>query len=150
MSFFLSIIVFFTPIAPLSDIPPTSIWLGKGIPIIQGEKLKPGDEIKTITMGLSVYDFVRLKGALESSTDLCQWAIEESVKECMNGMKTQLDIAINRESSQVELIQAYEHRLKQTETALSEAEKYNKILLYVAGGLAIVSASATTLFFIRK
>ena len=150
MSFFLSIIVFFTPIAPLSDIPPTSIWLGKGIPIIQGEKLKPGDEIKTITMGLSVYDFVRLKGALESSTDLCQWAIEESVKECMNGMKTQLDIAINRESSQVELIQAYEHRLKQTETALSEAEKYNKILLYVAGGLAIVSASATTLFFIGK
>ena len=150
MSFFLSIIIFFTPIAPLSDIPPTSIWLGKGIPIIQGEKLKPGDEIKTITMGLSVYDFVRLKGALESSTDLCQWAIEESVKECMNGMKTQLDIAINRESSQVELIQAYEHRLKQTETALSEAEKYNKILLYVAGGLAIVSASATTLFFIGK
>jgi len=150
MSFFLSIIVFLTPIAPLSDIPPTSIWLGKGIPIIQGEKLKPGDEIKTITMGLSVYDFVRLKGALESSTDLCQWAIEESVKECMNGMKTQLDIAINRESSQVELIQAYEHRLKETETALSEAEKYNKILLYVAGGLAIVSASATTLFFIGK
>jgi len=150
MSFFLSLIVFLTPIAPLSDIPPTSIWLGKGIPIIQGEKLKPGDEIKTITMGLSVYDFVRLKGALESSTDLCQWAIEESVKECMHGMKTQLDIAINRESSQVELIQAYEHRLKQTETALSEAEKYNKILLYVAGGLAIVSASATTLFFIGK
>ena len=150
MSFFLSIIVFLSPLAPLSDIPPTSIWLGKGIPIIQGEKLKPGDEIKTITMGLSVYDFVRLKGALEGSTDLCQWAIEESVKECMNGMKTQLDIAINRESSQVELIQAYEHRLKQTETALSEAEKYNKILLYVAGGLAIVSASATTLFFIGK
>jgi len=144
MSFFLSLIVFLTPIAPLSDIPPTSI------PIIQGEKLKPGDEIKTIKMALSVYDFVRLKGALESSTDLCQWAIEESVKECMHGMKTQLDIAINRESSQVELIQAYEHRLKQTETALSEAEKYNKILLYVSGGLAIVSASATTLFFIRK
>jgi len=150
MSFFLSIIVFLTPIAPLSDIPPTSIWLGKGIPIIQGEKLKPGDEIKTIKMALSVYDFVRLKGALESSTDLCQWAIEESVKECMSGMQTQIDIAINRESSQVELIQAYEHRLKQTETALSKSEDYNKILLYVAGGLAILSASATTLFFIRK
>lgn len=150
MSFFLSLIVFLTPIAPLSDIPPTSIWLGKGIPIIQGEKLKPGDEIKTITMGLSVYDFVRLKGALESSTDLCQWAIEESVKECMNGMKTQLDIAINRESSQVELIQAYEHRLKQTETALSKSEDYNKILLYVSGGLAILAASTTTLFIIRK
>ena len=101
-------------------------------------------------MGLSVYDFVRLKGALESSTDLCQWAIEESVKECMSGMQTQIDIAINRESSQVELIQAYEHRLKQTETALSKSEDYNKILLYVAGGLAIVSASATTLFFIGK
>ena len=150
MSFFLSIIVFLTPIAPLSDIPPTSIWLGKGIPIIQGEKLKPGDEIKTIKMALSVYDFVRLKGALESSTDLCQWAIEESVKECMSGMQTQIDIAINRESSQVELIQAYEHRLKQTETALSKSEDYNKILLYVSGGLAILAASTTTLFFIRK
>jgi hypothetical protein len=150
MSFFLSIIVFLTPIAPLSDIPPTSIWLGKGIPIIQGEKLKPGDEIKTIKMGLSVYDFVRLKGALESSTDLCQWAIEESVKECMSGMQTQIDIAINRESSQVELIQAYEHRLKQTETALSKSEDYNKILLYVSGGLAVLAASTTTLFFIRK
>src|SRR5210317_750912 len=150
MSFFLSIIVFLTPIAPLSDIPPTSIWLGKGLPIIQGEKLKPGDQVKTIKMALSVYDFVRLKGAMEGSTDLCQWAIEESVKECMNGMKTQIDIALNRESNQIDLIQAYEHRLKKTETALSEAEKYNKILLYVAGGLAIVSASATTLFFIGK
>jgi len=40
--------------------------------------------------------------------------------------------------------------LKQTETALSKSEDYNKILLYVAGGLAIVSASATTLFFIGK
>ena len=150
MSFFLSIIVFLSPLAPLSDIPPTSIWLGKGIPIIQGEKLKPGDEIKTIKMALSVYDFVRLKGALESSTDLCQWAIEESVKECMSGMQTQIDIAINRESSQVELIQAYEHRLKQTETALSKSEDYNKILLYVSGGLAVLAASTTTLFFIRK
>ena len=150
MSFFLSIIVFLTPIAPLSDIPPTSIWLGKGLPIIEGEKLKPGDQVKTIKMGLSVYDFVRLKGALEGSTDLCQWAIEESVKECMSGMKTQLDIAINRESSQVELIQAYEHRLKQTETALSKSEDYNKILLYVSSGLAILAASTTTLFIIRK
>lgn len=41
MSFFLSLVIFLSPLAPLSDIPPTSIWLGKGIPIIQGEKLKP-------------------------------------------------------------------------------------------------------------
>ena len=68
----------------------------------------------------------------------------------MKGAKRQLDIALNRESNQSELITAYEHRLKETETALSNSENYSKILLYVASGLAIVSASTTTLYIIGK
>lgn len=150
MSFFLSIIVLLSPLAPLSDIPPTSIWLGKGLQIIEGQKLKPGEQVKTTKMALSVYDFVRLKTAMESSTDLCQWAIQESVTECQRGLNLQRDLSINRESRQGELIQAYEYRLTKTEKALSELENYNKILLYVSGGLAILAASSTTLFFIGK
>ena len=147
MNFFLSIVMFLTPLA---DIPATAIWLGKGIEIIQGEKIKAGEVASTTKMMLSIHDFVRLKSAMESSTDLCSWAITETANECMRGAKRQLDIALNRESNQSELITAYEHRLKQTESALNDSENYNKILLYVSGGLAIIAASTTTLFIVKK
>ena len=147
MSFFLSVIIFLTPLA---DIPAKAIWLGKGIEIIQGEKIKAGEVASTTKMMLKIHDFVRLKSAMESSTDLCSWAITETYNECRQGAKRQLDIALNRESNQADLISAYEHRLKQTESALSKSENYTKILLYVTGGLAIVSASTTTLFIIGK
>ena len=147
MSFFLSVVVFLTP---LVDIPPTAIWLGKGISVIQGEKIKAGETAKATNMMLSVHDFVRLKSAMENSTDLCSWAITETYNECMQGAKRQLDLALNRESSQNDLIAAYEHRLKTTETSLSKLENYNKILLYVVSGLAIVTASTTTMYIIEK
>jgi len=147
MSFFLSVLIFLTP---LVDIPPTAIWLGKGISVIQGEKIKAGETAKSTNMMLSVHDFVRLKSAMENSTDLCSWAITETYNECMQGAKRQLDLALNRESSQTDLIAAYEHRLKTTETSLSKLENYNKILLYVVSGLAIVTASTTTMYIIGK
>ena len=147
MSFFLSVVIFLTP---LVDIPPTAIWLGKGISVVQGEKIKAGETAKSTNMMLSVHDFIRLKSAMENSTDLCSWAITETYNECMQGSKRQLDIALNRESNQSDLIAAYEHRLKDTETSLSKSENYSKILLYVVGGLAIVSASTTTLYLIGK
>lgn len=147
MSFFLSVVIFLTP---LVDIPPTAIWLGKGIEIIQGEKIKAGDVAKTNKMMLTIHDFIRLKSAMESSTDLCSWAITETYNECIQGSQRQLDIALNRESNQNELITAYEHRLKQTESELNNSKNYNKILLYVSGGLAIIAASTTTLFIAKK
>ena len=147
MSFFLSVVIFLTP---LVDIPPTAIWLGKGIEIIQGEKIKAGDVAKTNKMMLTIHDFIRLKSAMESSTDLCSWAITETYNECIQGSQRQLDIALNRESNQNELITAYEHRLKQTESELNNSKNYNKILLYVSGGLAIIVASTTTLFIVKK
>ena len=147
MSFFLSVVVFLTP---LVDIPPTAIWLGKGISVIQGEKIKAGETAKTTNMMLSVHDFIRLKSAMENSTDLCSWAITETYNECIQGAKRQLDIALNRESNQSDLIAAYEHRLKTSETSLSKLENYNKILLYVVSGLAIVTASTTTMYIIGK
>lgn len=147
MSFFLSVVIFLTP---LVDIPPTAIWLGKGIEIIQGEKIKAGEVAKTNKMMLTIHDFIRLKSAMESSTDLCSWAITETYNECIQGSQRQLDIALNRESNQNELITAYEHRLKQTESELNNSKNYNKILLYVSGGLAIIAASTTTLFIAKK
>ena len=147
MSFFLSVVIFLTP---LVDIPPTAIWLGKGIEIIQGEKIRAGDVAKTNKMMLTIHDFIRLKSAMESSTDLCSWAITETYNECIQGSQRQLDIALNRESNQNELITAYEHRLKQTESELNNSKNYNKILLYVSGGLAIIAASTTTLFIVKK
>ena len=147
MSFFLSVVSFLTP---LVDIPPTAIWLGKGIEIIQGEKIKAGEVAKTNKMMLTIHDFIRLKSAMDSSTDLCSWAITETYNECIQGSQRQLDIALNRESNQNELITAYEHRLKQTESELNNSKNYNKILLYVSGGLAIIAASTTTLFIAKK
>ena len=93
MSFFLSVVIF---LSPLVDIPPTAIWLGKGISVVQGEKIKAGETAKTTKMMLSVHDFIRLKSAMENSTDLCSWAITETYNECMQGSKRQLAITCTR------------------------------------------------------
>ena len=147
MSFFFSIVIFLTP---LVDIPPTAIWLGKGIDTIQAEKITAGEVAKTNKMMLTIHDFIRLKSAMESSTDLCSWAITETYNECIQGSQRQLDIALNRESNQSDLITAYEHRLKQTESELNNSKNYNKILLYVSTGLAVLATSSTTLFLLGR
>ena len=127
------------------DVPPTAIWLGKGIDPVQAEKLSPGDPVKKIVMSMSPYDFVRLKNAHEGSTDLCSWAITEAVAQCRNGIDETKSIALHREERTQEILDSYEHRLSQTEKALIGSEQRSKILMYVSSGLAILATTTTTL-----
>ena len=94
---------------------------------------------------ITPYEFIRLKSAVEGSDDLCTWAVDEAVKSCLNSMKEATDRATNRETNDAELIKAYETRLTTTEKSLIKLERHNKIMLYVAGGLALVASSATAL-----
>ena len=142
MSALFSLIILMMPL----DVPPTAIWLGKGIDPVQAKKLKPGDSVEKIVMSMSPYDFVRLKNAHEGSTDLCSWAITEAVAQCRNGIDETKSIALHREERTQEVLSSYEHRLSQTEKALMKSEERTKILMYVSSGLAILATTTTTLF----
>lgn len=141
MNTLLSLIILMMPL----DVPPTAIWLGKGIDPVQAKKLSPGDPVEKIVMSMSPYDFVRLKNAHEGSTDLCSWAITEAVAQCRNGIDETKSIALHREERTQEILDSYEHRLSQTEKALIESEQRSKILMYVSSGLAILATTTTTL-----
>jgi hypothetical protein len=65
-------------------------------------------------------------------------------------MKEAADRATNREINDSELIKAYEARLTQSEKHLSVLERHNKIMLYVAGGLALIASTTTALFILGK
>ena len=42
MSIILSLLVLMMPL----DVPPTAIWLGKGVDPVKGKKIKPGDQVQ--------------------------------------------------------------------------------------------------------
>ena len=149
MNIILSIILTLSPALP-GDVPATAIWIGKGIDPIKAEKIEPGDTVETVRLLMTPYDFVRLKTAMEGATDLCTWAIDESVAECFNGMKQAESIAIHREERTQDILSAYEVRLDRTEKALMTSERYTEIMVYVSGGLAILAASTTALLVWRK
>ena len=65
-------------------------------------------------------------------------------------MKEATDRATDRETNDAELIKAYETRLTIAEKSLIKLERHNKIMLYVAGGLALVASSTTALLIWSK
>jgi len=145
MNIFLSLLLFFSPLSPMSDIPSTAIWLGHGHDLIEAEKLLPGHVLDKRILALSPYDFVRLKSAIEGETGVCEWAITSAVNKCVDEMKMRVDIAINRESRQGELISAYETRLKTIEDELDDTRFKNELLLWSTITLGILSAVSITI-----
>jgi hypothetical protein len=149
MNIILSIILILSPAMP-GDVPATAIWIGKGVDPIKAEKISPGETVETVRLGVTPYDFVRLKTAMEGATDLCTWAIDESVAECHKGLKQSESIAIHREERTQDILSAYEVRLDRTEKALMTSERYTEIMIYVSSGLAVLAASTTALLVWRK
>jgi hypothetical protein len=119
--------------------------MGQGLEPVATIKVKKGHVVGRTSILITPYEFIRLKSAVEGSDDLCTWAVDEAVKSCLNSMKEATDRATNRETNDAELIKAYETRLKTTENSLIKLERHNKIMLYVAGGLALVASSTTAL-----
>jgi len=126
------------------------VWMGQGLEPVATIKVKKGHVVGRTSILITPYEFIRLKSAVEGSDDLCTWAVDEAVKSCLNSMKEATDRATNRETNDAELIKAYETRLKLTEKSLIKLERHNKIMLYVAGGLALVASSTTALLIWGK
>ena len=137
------------PLKP-ADFPANMVWMGQGLEPVATIKVKKGHVVGQTSILITPYEFIRLKSAVEGSDDLCTWAVDEAVKSCLNSMKEATDRATNRETNDAELIKAYETRLKLTENSLIKLERHNKIMLYVAGGLALVASSTTALLIWGK
>jgi acetylglutamate synthase len=137
------------PLKP-ADFPANMVWMGQGLEPVATIKVKKGHVVGQTSILITPYEFIRLKSAVEGSDDLCTWAVDEAVKSCLNSMKEATDRATDRETNDAELIKAYETRLKLTEKSLIKLERHNKIMLYVAGGLALVASSATALLIWGK
>lgn len=149
MTSFLSLLLIMLPLKP-ADFPANMVWMGQGIEPVATIKVKKGHIIGQTSILITPYEFIRLKSAVEGSDDLCTWAVDEAVESCLNSMREATDRATNRETNDAELIKAYETRLTITEKSLNKLERHNKIMLYMAGGLALVASSTTALLIWGK
>jgi len=145
-SLFLSISIFLSPLLP-ADIPANAIYLGRGVGLIHSLKLKMGEPVPHTGMLLTLANFIRLKSALEDSPDLCTWAIDQAIDECVKGLDREQEIALNREADDAAIIKAYESRLFTIESALLDARKQRKYMMYTAIGVGALSIITSTLYF---
>lgn len=139
----LSSLLFLTPLIP-ADLPPTMIYMGKGLEPVATIKVKKGFVVGQTSILMTPYEFVRVKSSIEGSGDLCNWAVEEAVNACLDQMKIEVDRALAREADDKAIIRAYEKRLVTLEDDLQASYKRNKIMLYVSAGLGAIALSATT------
>jgi hypothetical protein len=139
----LSALLFFTPLLP-ADLPPTMIYMGKGLEPVATIKVRKGHVVGQTSILMTPYEFVRVKSAIEGQGDLCNWAVEEAVKACTAQMDEEIQRALHREDNDKELLLAYEQRLKVIEEDLHASYKQNKIMLYLSASLGAIALSATT------
>lgn len=150
MHYFLSLLLSVaTPLLP-ADIPANEIYLGPGISPIETFKIKQGFVADTDYQVMTVFNFIRLKSALEGSPDLCVFAIDQAIKQCQEGLQREQDIYLNREADDQLIIKSYETRLKSIELELHNAYKSNKILMYTIGAVSLLAASSLTLYVTSK
>jgi len=138
-----SALLFFTPLLP-AYLPPTMIYMGKGLEPVATIKVKMGHVVGQTSILMTPYEFVRVKSAIEGQGDLCNWAVEEAVKACTAQMDEEIQRALHREDNDKELLKAYEQRLKVIEEDLHASYKQNKIMLYLSASLGAIALSATT------
>lgn len=136
------LMLFLVPLRP-ADIPANQIYLGEHIEPITAIRVQKGWVAPTLSMVLTPYEFIELKSAIEHSPDLCTHAIDLAVKQCSAGLQREKEIMLGRETSDQQLITAYEQRLKIIEGELQVSYKQNKILMYLATGLSAIAGSAT-------
>ena len=139
----LSALLFLTPLLP-ADLPPTMLYMGKGLEPVATIKVKMGHVVGQTSILMTPYEFVRVKSAIEGQGDLCNWAVEEAVKACTAQMDEEIQRALHREDNDKELLKAYEQRLKVIEEDLHASYKQNKIMLYLSASLGAIALSATT------
>ena len=144
ISFLVSLSLILTPVLP-ENIPATLIYLGRGVEPIHSLKVKKGFVVDETSILLTPFNFVRIKSILEGSPDLCTYAIDSAIDECLEGMKRAEAIALDREHNDAQIITAYEVRLDKLEKSLAASYKQRNILLYSIGGVSLVAVASLSL-----
>lgn len=150
MSYFLSLLLaIYTPLLP-SNIPASAIYMGKGLELVETFKVRKGWVSDSTYQIITPYNFIRLKSAVEGASDLCSFAVDETLKECEQGLNRERNIYLNRETDDQLIIKSYESRLAEIESDLQKVQETNTILIYVASSLGVIAASSLTLFIVSK
>jgi hypothetical protein len=150
MHYFLSLLLTLsTPLLP-DNIPASAIYMGKGLELVETFKIKKGWVSDSTYQVITPYNFIRLKGAVEGSSDLCLFAVDEALKECEAGLDRERELFLNREVDDQLIIKSYEARLNAIELELSKAQKTNTLLVYVMSSLGVIAASSLTLYIVSK
>ena len=82
---------------------------------------------------------------MQNSPDLCTLAVDESVKKCMAGLEREQQIMLDREHDDKALLKAYETRLLTAERELDASLQKQRLLLYTAVSMALISTASITL-----
>jgi len=150
MHYFLSLLLTLsTPLLP-NNIPASAIYMGKGLELVETFKIKKGWVSDSTYQVITPYNFIRLKSAVEGSSDLCLFAVDEALKECEAGLDRERELFLNREVDDQLIIKSYEARLNAIELELSKAQKTNTLLVYVMSSLGVIAASSLTLYIVSK
>ena len=140
----ITILIWFTSLLP-AHIPANLIYMGPHVEPIHSIKVKRGHVVETTSMLLTPSNFIRLKSTVQNSPDLCTLAVDESVKKCMAGLEREQQIMLDREHDDKALLKAYETRLLTAERELDASLQKQRVLLYTAVSMALISTASLTL-----
>ena len=116
----LSLTLILQPATPL-----LVIDLGYEIEPITATRLKLSEPAPSDGAFISPRDWVRIRSALRTSRSVCQWAIDETLDECIRGLERDRELIHAERSTLLEVADTYALRLQDTESALNDALKLN-------------------------
>ena len=101
------------------------IDLGYEIEPITATRLKLNEPAPSDGAFIAPRDWVRIRSALRTSRSVCQWAVNETLDECIRGLERDRELIHAERSTLLEVADTYALRLQDTERALGDALKLN-------------------------
>jgi hypothetical protein len=109
----------------LQPTPLLVIDLGAEIEPITATRLTLSEPAPSDGAFITPRDWLRIRSALRTSRSVCQWAINETLDECIRGLERDRELIHAERSTLVEVADTYALRLQDTESALNDALKLN-------------------------
>lgn len=109
----------------LQPTPLLVIDLGAEIEPITATRLTLSEPAPSDGAFITPRDWLRIRSALRASRSVCQWAINETLDECIRGLERDRELIHAERSTLVEVADTYALRLQDTESALNDALKLN-------------------------
>ena len=109
----------------LQPTPLLVIDLGAEIEPITATRLTLSEPAPSDGAFITPRDWPRIRSALRTSRSVCQWAINETLDECIRGLERDRELIHAERSTLVEVADTYALRLQDTESALNDALQLN-------------------------